>query len=1130
MKKLMTNRSNKEAKTPELKVLMPARTLGGKLVLILFAVSLNMLCDTYAATHNSAADNTAPYSWQRPHAKVLPTGDLQWAPKPFEFKKGESVRYIDFENGDDNNNGTSQDKPWKHHPWDANATGKAKAGDGLHAYMFKRGVVYYGKLLANKRGKQSGERGNPIRLTSDPTWGEGDAVLSGAKAFNGGWKTCNAGDAPAKMPETDKIWYIDLGQSFTPRAIWQRRGEEITRIPIARTPNWNDSNPLDPCVEWPMMEHPMYKTKDMEKWAVWKKGGPFHLENWYICDDEHLTNADPEFYVGATVWSRWGVMMGRPYRYPRRVTKYSPEFHGIDVCASFPSNGRQRNTRYFLEDLPQFLDSPGEYFYDRDIIVSKGPSANNGISETKARTLKATHKGRLYLRLPDDRNPNDAVIEMGCREQIIDIRHQHDIEISGLRFRFTNPSRGTPDAPFFPGQVWPPVMADPTCVRLVGSCNDVLVANCRFDHTVSAIAGFTRHSKFHMGFYFKDKDLATGPFTDVMSGIVVRDCDISHTDDSAVQFRDGPLAGQPTPPEHISSLVRIDILRNRFFNIAMRGYGAKQSAVPAINLRNVVRSEVAGNIVDRCNGSGIYVYNAKGGNDLRNRPLIRALIHHNKVTGSLLSSCDYGGIESWQGGPSYVYNNISGNAMRHFGFTYYIDGQYKSYLFNNIAWGSSNVLGDPLYSHTAFMEVIGFSNKLFNNTAYTFVNGGMRGYSGGGRNAYLGNVLANISQNFLRHRIRPRDAASTAYAGNVFHGIAEGKLPVAEAGVVSKALPLEHPAKHDYRLTKDSLAIDRGVQFFVPWGLYATVGEWHFCKFQDADKIVVGENFYMTDEHISREMYADVPWNSLKTQGVSLGSYSKGNLEDWTEGALNFNGKDMFCVLPDEELKSDYDRSAKYETVETRGKKRLVLRTTRKLKRGEPIPKSTYPGAKRRTVDMGTNDFLVEAYFKTEPGLKGNALVSKLSDRVGYMLDIDHAGNPRLTLKAGDASCSRSGSQAVNDGKWHHIIAEVDRSKDGGITIYIDGKKADGQLTGKMLREDVSLSNTAAFFVGKGPMVNLFAGAIDFLRVCRGTLNDAETTIEELYAWEFDGPQFRDFTGKRIADGKRDAGAIEFAE
>jgi len=53
---------------------------------------------------------------------------------------------------------------------------------------------------------------------------------------------------------------------------------------------------------------------------------------------------------------------------------------------------------------------------------------------------------------------------------------------------------------------------------------------------------------------------------------------------------------------------------------------------------------------------------------------------------------------------------------------------------------------------------------------------------------------------------------------------------------------------------------------------------------------------------------------------------------------------------------------------------------------------------------------------------------------------------------------------------------------------------------------------------------------LDFLRIAHGTLADADTTIEELYAWEFDGPFLRDFTGRKLAGARRDAGAIERAD
>ncbi|MCB1127506.1 MAG: hypothetical protein KDM81_13515, partial [Verrucomicrobiae bacterium] len=62
------------------------------------------------------------------------------------------------------------------------------------------------------------------------------------------------------------------------------------------------------------------------------------------------------------------------------------------------------------------------------------------------------------------------------------------------------------------------------------------------------------------------------------------------------------------------------------------------------------------------------------------------------------------------------------------------------------------------------------------------------------------------------------------------------------------------------------------------------------------------------------------------------------------------------------------------------------------------------------------------------------------------------------------------------------------------------------------------------------PKGRWFDGTIDFLRLAQGTLADADTTIEELYAWEFNGPFLRDFTGREAEGRRRDAGAIELVE
>jgi len=145
------------------------------------------------------------YSWETPQANVLPTGDLQWAPLPFQLEKGASVRYIDFENGNDNNDGLTTASAWKRHPWDPAASGIAKTTFGIHTYIFKRGVAYRGVLAA----KHSGTFGNPVRLTSDPEWGTGEAAIYGSVQVTSGWQKADATTAP-NIPNPEMVWFRSI--------------------------------------------------------------------------------------------------------------------------------------------------------------------------------------------------------------------------------------------------------------------------------------------------------------------------------------------------------------------------------------------------------------------------------------------------------------------------------------------------------------------------------------------------------------------------------------------------------------------------------------------------------------------------------------------------------------------------------------------------------------------------------------------------------------------------------------------------------------------------------------------------------------------------------------------------------
>lgn len=123
------------------------------------------------------------YVWDKLNSSIEDVGkDLA---EPVEIQSPTttetSVYYIDFENGDDSNQGTSVNSAWKHCPGDANATGiplahKPAPGD---TFRFKGGVEYKGKI--ELKYTWSGIEGSPIVFdgNSDGRWGHGKAILDG---------------------------------------------------------------------------------------------------------------------------------------------------------------------------------------------------------------------------------------------------------------------------------------------------------------------------------------------------------------------------------------------------------------------------------------------------------------------------------------------------------------------------------------------------------------------------------------------------------------------------------------------------------------------------------------------------------------------------------------------------------------------------------------------------------------------------------------------------------------------------------------------------------------------------------------------------------------------------------------
>jgi hypothetical protein len=239
----------------------------------------------------------------------------------------------------------------------------------------------------------------------------------------------------------------------------------------------------------------------------------------------------------------------------------------------------------------------------------------------------------------------------------------------------------------------------------------------------------------------------------------------------------------------------------------------------------------------------------------------------------------------------------------------------------------------------------------------------------------------------------------------------------ADIGITAAKAPLMAPAKGDFRPAPDSAAVGKGSQAWVPWSLYATVGEWNFTRNNVKPSEIMDEHWFMTGNYNKREEYKSTPRYPLTGRNISASNYENGSLENWTAGALRLNGRNQYLTVENSRLVGD---------------------------------------DKARTVSMDTGNFLIEAVFQTR-GATGT-LVSKADAQTGYVLDLV-GGRPRLRLMAGGATSTTLSSQNVTDGKWHHIVAELDRAR--GVALYLDGKKINATATGAM--PTGSLLNNADF-------------------------------------------------------------------
>jgi len=316
-------------------------------------------------------------------------------------------------------------------------------------------------------------------------------VVSGGYRITGGW---TRGAEHNDIPHPHNVWTIDL--DFSPRTVYlvtpsglsASKDDRITRIPLARMPNWRVSDPEDVKSEWWHWDNPGHPYFNMTMQA--DKGGKTLAMG---KDTKHITGPK-ELYMGAILWAEFGWVDGTPY--PSYVQGFDARKRALGFegyLGGAKSRIISRNHRYYLEDKPHYLDDPnGEFWFE-----------------------KKRQGGRLHLILPEGQNPNTAVIEAGREATLIDLKGQAHIVVSGLTFRFTNVSWDLTEIPWQYSQKFRlKKHIYPACVRVWGAADHILVAHCRFEHINSGVLM---------------KAVNPG---DRLDHVVVRDCEFLETDHS----------------------------------------------------------------------------------------------------------------------------------------------------------------------------------------------------------------------------------------------------------------------------------------------------------------------------------------------------------------------------------------------------------------------------------------------------------------------------------------------------------------------------------------------------------------------------------------------------------------------
>ncbi|MBT3642941.1 hypothetical protein HN604_01915 [archaeon] len=292
--------------------------------------------------------------------------------------------YIDYELGDDSNDGLCQASAWKHSPGDPNALlnplgTQLQPGDTV---AFKGGVKYYGDLTLAASGTSAG------RITYlGNEWGTGKAIIDGSNLITTSWTNCLSAADCGDNPNWQNIYYTTAPAGMT---LFKPIYEGDSFASIAQDPNPVDPHYYDSIAGFHNIPY----------------GGNIILTLSSITDPTRFTQTDPSYYNGSSI-AFW----------------YNPNMVTYQNVISFDP---ATDTIYFDP-----YTGGGNLYPDRDgkYSILNHLGSLDSVGESSFNQVE----GRVYLWPKDVNNLND--ISVANSKQLIDTYGHDYITIEGFKIQ-----------------------------------------------------------------------------------------------------------------------------------------------------------------------------------------------------------------------------------------------------------------------------------------------------------------------------------------------------------------------------------------------------------------------------------------------------------------------------------------------------------------------------------------------------------------------------------------------------------------------------------------------------------------------------------------------------------------------